>query len=139
MTESGLWNRECLIEKRMIAYPGFVVYALHQDVEEGFARDNKSAAPLNHRHVISMFEVVLCYVMGRITAAYNNRFLALAVFLGSCELRRMHQAIALKIIESLDIRRKIGFTRMTCSLDHMAGVECALSEHERLSTLTRWM
>ena len=61
--------------------------------------------------------------MTRVTASYYDCFLALAVFLGTGKLSRMAEAIALEIVNSLDIRGKVGFAGVAGSLDHMPGVK----------------
>ena len=63
--------------------------------------------------------------MGGVATANDHGFFPLGIWLGSGELARMDYPVAFEIIEALNIRGNVCFTRVASSLYYMTRVESA--------------
>ena len=108
-----------------MAYPAFIIQSAQQHVHDGLAGYDKGAAPLDNGNIISMFVVVLSNILRGVTGANNDCFLALSICFWSSKVGRMHEAVALEIVYSLDISGNIWAPAVAGSLDDMPRVEYA--------------
>lgn len=108
-----------------MAYPAFIIQSAQQHVYDSLAGYDKSAAALDNGNIISMFVVVLSNILRGITGANNDCFLALSICFWSSKVSRMHEAVALEIVYSLDIGGNVWTPAVAGSLDDMPWVEYA--------------
>lgn len=108
-----------------VAYPAFIIKSAQQYLYYSLAGYDKSTAPLDNGNIVSMFVVVLSNILRGITGANNNCFLALSIYFWRSKSARVHEAVALEIVYSLNIIRNVWNSGVAGSLDNMPGVECA--------------
>lgn len=108
-----------------MAYPAFIIQSAQQHVYDSLAGYDKSAAPLDNGNIISMLVVVLSNILRGIRGANNDCFLALSICFWSSKVGRMHEAVALEIVYSLDISGNVWAPVVAGSLDDMPWVEYA--------------
>jgi len=120
--QQGYWGE--VVRDGRDLYPVFRVKSLHRHVEKSLTFNDIRTASLNHCNMVAMLVKVLCDVVGRVRTPYHDCFLAFTVGRRAQELRRMYCTVTLKTIDSLYVRRKVGFAAGAGRLDNVSRVEC---------------
>jgi len=111
------------------SYPIFRVKAFHSHVIQGLACMDECATALHHCHIVAMVIVVSSNIVPRVATAHYDCFLTFGILLGFGELRRVDQAVALKLVEPADVSGHVRLSGMACSQDYMAWVKSAYVGH----------